>query len=162
MSRAGRFVVRQDEASTAVEVLADGRVRVGDAADPFTVTAADEGHYLVSDGSRTWRVAVAGTPDARFVGTGGVTARVEVEPEGAAPRKKARTGPGGTAAPMPATVIEIAVEIGQRVSAGDILITLEAMKMELPIRAPRDGIVSAICCQPGELVQPGVALVDIA
>jgi biotin carboxyl carrier protein len=63
---------------------------------------------------------------------------------------------------MPGTVIEIAVEVGQRVSAGDVLITLEAMKMELPIRAPRDGIVSAIRCQPGELVQAGVALVDLS
>jgi biotin carboxyl carrier protein len=162
MGRAGRFIVRHDEASTAVEVLADGRVRVGDAPDPFTVTAADEGHYLVSDGSRTWRVAVVGAPNARFAGTGGLTARIEVEPEGAAPRKKARAGLGATAAPMPGTVIEIAVAVGQHVSAGDVLITLEAMKMELPIRAPRDGIVSALRCQPGELVQPGVALVDIS
>jgi biotin carboxyl carrier protein len=162
MGRAGRFIVRQDEASTAVEVLADGRVRVGDAPDLFTVTAAGEGHYLVSDGSRSWRVAVVGSSDARFVGTEGLTARVEVESEGAAPRKTARAGPGGTAAPMPGTVIDIAVEVGRHVSAGDVLITLEAMKMELPIRAPRDGIVSAIRCQPGELVQPGVALVDIS
>jgi biotin carboxyl carrier protein len=162
VGRAGLFIVRQDEASTAVEVLADGRVRVGDAPDPFTVTAAGDGQYLVSDGSRTWRVAVVGTPDARFAGTGGMTARVEVEPEGAAPRKKARAGPGETAAPMPGTVIDIAVEVGQHVSMGDVLITLEAMKMELPIRAPRDGYVSAIRCQPGELVQPGVALVDIS
>jgi len=162
MGRAGRFVVRQDEASTLVEVLADGRVRVGDAPDPFTVTAAGEGQYLVSDGSRTWRVAVAGSPDARFAGTGGTTARLEIEPEGAAPRTKARRGPGETAAPMPGTVIEIAVEIGQHVSVGDVLITLEAMKMELPIRAPREGTVTAIRCQAGELVQPGVALVDIS
>ena len=162
MDRAGRFIVRQDEASTTVEVLADGRVLVGDGPEPFTVTPAGEGHYLVSDGSRTWRVAVAGAPDARFVGTGGLTASVEVEPEGAPPRRKPRAAPGETAAPMPGTVIEIAVEVGQHVSAGDVLITLEAMKMELPIRAPRDGIVSAIRCQPGELVQPGVALVDIS
>jgi biotin carboxyl carrier protein len=162
MGRAGRFVVRQDETSTAVEVMADGRVRVGAAPDPFTVTAAGEGHYLVSDGLRTWRVAVAGPPDARFVATEGLTARVDIEPEGAPPARKSRAGPGGTAAPMPGTVIEIAVEVGQHVSAGDVLITLEAMKMELPIRAPRDGLVSAIRCQAGELVQPGVALVDLS
>jgi 3-methylcrotonyl-CoA carboxylase alpha subunit len=39
---------------------------------------------------------------------------------------------------------------------------LEAMKMELPIRAPREGIIAAVHCEPGELVQPGVALVDLA
>jgi biotin carboxyl carrier protein len=42
-----------------------------------------------------------------------------------------------------------------------VLLTLEAMKMELPIRAARDGIVSAILCAPGDLVQPGPPLVEI-
>jgi biotin carboxyl carrier protein len=36
------------------------------------------------------------------------------------------------------------------------------MKMELPIRAPRDGVIAAVHCKRGELVQPGVALVDFA
>jgi biotin carboxyl carrier protein len=62
---------------------------------------------------------------------------------------------------MPGTVIDIEVVIGQRVRAGDILLTLEAMKMELPIRATREGIVSAIRCARGDLVQPGPPLVDI-
>ena len=64
-------------------------------------------------------------------------------------------------APMPATVVAIAVEAGQRVESGDVLIVLEAMKMELPIKAPRDGIVRTIACSPGELVQPGVQLVEL-
>jgi 3-methylcrotonyl-CoA carboxylase alpha subunit len=38
---------------------------------------------------------------------------------------------------------------------------LEAMKMELPIKAPRDGIVKAIGCRVGELVQPETVLVDL-
>jgi len=58
-------------------------------------------------------------------------------------------------------VIDVAVGVGQQVRAGDILLTLEAMKMELPIRAPRDGIVSAVRCVPGELVQPGPPLIEI-
>jgi len=40
-------------------------------------------------------------------------------------------------------------------------VLLEAMKMELPIRAPREGRVKALHCRPGELVQPGTALVDL-
>jgi urea carboxylase len=38
---------------------------------------------------------------------------------------------------------------------------LEAMKMELPIKAPRDGRVTAVHCKPGELVQPGVPLLEL-
>ena len=65
------------------------------------------------------------------------------------------------AAPMPATVVSIAVKTGDRITAGDVLMTLEAMKMEMAIRAPRDGIVRRIACQAGELVQAGVPLIEI-
>jgi len=65
------------------------------------------------------------------------------------------------AAPMPATVIAIAVQPGQKVAAGDVLIRLEAMKMELPVRSPRDATVVAVKCREGELVQPGVPLLEL-
>ena len=62
---------------------------------------------------------------------------------------------------MPATVLAIAVQPGQRVAAGDVLLRLEAMKMELPVRAPRDATVIAVKCREGELVQPGVPLLEL-
>jgi biotin carboxyl carrier protein len=64
-------------------------------------------------------------------------------------------------APMPATVVALAVTPGQEVAAGDLLVMLEAMKMELPIRAPRRGRVKALACREGELVQPGKALIEM-
>jgi biotin carboxyl carrier protein len=64
--------------------------------------------------------------------------------------------------PMSATVVRIAVKPGDRVQAGDTLVVLEAMKMELPIRASRDAEVRAVHCQEGELVQPGTVLVELA
>jgi len=63
--------------------------------------------------------------------------------------------------PMSATVVRIAVKVGDAVHDGDVLIALEAMKMELPIRATRDGIVQAIHCKEGELVQPGHVLLEL-
>lgn len=65
-------------------------------------------------------------------------------------------------APMPATVVAVAVQPGQKVAAGAVLIRLEAMKMELPIRSPRDATVVAIKCREGELVQPGVPLIELS
>jgi 3-methylcrotonyl-CoA carboxylase alpha subunit len=64
-------------------------------------------------------------------------------------------------APMPATVARIQAQVGQRVTRGDTLLILEAMKMELPVRATSDGTVTAISCAEGELVQPGVPLIEI-
>ena len=63
---------------------------------------------------------------------------------------------------MPATVVKIEVTPGQTVTRDSLLIMLEAMKMELPIRAPRDGTVTAIHCRAGEIVQPGVPLLELS
>jgi acetyl-CoA carboxylase biotin carboxylase subunit len=63
--------------------------------------------------------------------------------------------------PMPGKVLKILVETGQRVSAGDPLIILEAMKMEHTMRAALDGIVESILVSDGEVVGPGQLLVQI-
>jgi biotin carboxyl carrier protein len=62
---------------------------------------------------------------------------------------------------MPARVIRILVQPDSAVKKGDTLIVLEAMKMELPIRAPADGAVAAIHCRDGELVQADAVLIEI-
>jgi acetyl-CoA carboxylase biotin carboxylase subunit len=83
-----------------------------------------------------------------------------------APRTPTRTRsashPGTLMAPMPATVVRIQTEIGKPVARGETLLILEAMKMELPVRATSDGVVKAINCAEGDLVQPGVALIEMA
>lgn len=68
---------------------------------------------------------------------------------------------GSLTAPMPATVRKINVEPGKSVRKGETLLVLEAMKMELPLKAPADGVVTSIECRVGELVQPGVPLVVV-
>ncbi len=71
------------------------------------------------------------------------------------------TGIAPLEAPMPAQVVTVLVEPGTRVAAGDTLVVLEAMKMELPITAGRAGRVTAVHCAAGDRVAPGRALVDI-
>jgi 3-methylcrotonyl-CoA carboxylase alpha subunit len=122
------------------------------------VTVLGDGLYRVADGDRRWTVAVAGPADNRWVWIDGRVLRIDP------PRSVTRargSGPQDLSAPMPATVVRVTVGAGDRVARGDTLLILEAMKMELPIHAPRDGIVKAVHCQPGELVQPGVNLIDI-
>ena len=79
-----------------------------------------------------------------------------------AAERRARRAPRAAAqsltAPMPATVIKVLVAPGAAVKKGDTVIVLEAMKMELPIRAPADATVAAVHCREGELVQPDAVL----
>jgi acetyl/propionyl-CoA carboxylase alpha subunit len=78
------------------------------------------------------------------------------------PRAAPRTGGRQSlAAPMPATVLKVLVAPGAKVRKGDTLMILEAMKMELPVRAAGDGLVRAVSAREGELVQAGAPLVEL-
>ena len=68
---------------------------------------------------------------------------------------------GALTAPMPATVLRVLVKVGDVVKHGDSLVILEAMKMELPVRANGPGTIRAVNCREGELVQPGTTLIEI-
>ena len=64
-------------------------------------------------------------------------------------------------APLPGTITQICVEVGQEVKAGDTLVVLEAMKMANNIEAEADGKVTAICVKPGQAVLEEDALVVV-
>ena len=61
---------------------------------------------------------------------------------------------------MPATVLKVNAKPGDAVKKGDVVVLLEAMKMELPLRAPADTTVAAVHCQEGELVDGDAVLVQ--
>lgn len=77
--------------------------------------------------------------------------------------KKAAVGAGEkVAAPMPGTIVSVNVSDGQAVKKGDVLVVLEAMKMENEIKAPADGTVTSVAVSKGESVDTGATLVTIA
>jgi biotin carboxyl carrier protein len=75
----------------------------------------------------------------------------------------AAAGPveGALTAMMPSKVIAVQVEVGDQVKAGQVVLILEAMKMESELKAAKDGTVRAVNCQRGDSVEPGVPLVVI-
>ncbi|MEH3088031.1 MAG: ATP-grasp domain-containing protein [Microbacterium arborescens] len=74
----------------------------------------------------------------------------------------AATSGNAVKSPMQATVVKVAVEAGQQVVKGDLVVVLEAMKMEQPIQAHKDGVVGAIDAAPGTTVGAGHALLTIS
>jgi 3-methylcrotonyl-CoA carboxylase alpha subunit len=63
--------------------------------------------------------------------------------------------------PMPATVIEVRVKPGEKVEANQVVCVLESMKMEINIRAGRDGVVGAVNVEKGQVVEEGAVLVAL-
>ena len=157
----GRFVVRSGEDSYAVEVTPDGHVVVNDSGEVWQIARTGPGRYHVSSGAGSREVFVQGAANARQVFVNGEVYELEVLAEGATRRTAPTRHLEPMAAPMPATVARVLVSSGQTVRRGEPLVKLEAMKMELPIRAPRDGRVRAVNCREGEIVQPGVRLVEL-
>lgn len=157
MSR--RFQVRDGDTARLVEVHGDGEVSVDGAR--FKVEPVDQGRLRVtaSDG-RSQLVSLAGPPAAPWVFASGLVAELEVTPDGAR-TAKARAPAGAMTAPMPATVVSIAAPVGTRVVQGDAVVVLEAMKMELTVRAPHDGVVSAVHCAVGDLIRPGTLVAEL-
>ncbi|MCG8035574.1 MAG: sodium-extruding oxaloacetate decarboxylase subunit alpha [Candidatus Thiodiazotropha taylori] len=119
--------------------------------------------------------APAGGPEAYQVEVNGVTYNVKVSPAGAvtdvAPAAPAAAAPaaapapaGGTeiAAPLSGNIHAIKVSAGQQVAAGDVVMVLEAMKMETEVRANSAGTVSQILVKEGDAVQVGTPLLSLS
>ena len=79
--------------------------------------------------------------------------------------KKAAPAPAGAndiACPLAAVVVAVNVKEGQQVKTGDLLVTLEAMKMNTPVNSPADGTVSKICVSAGQSVNEGEVLLSLS
>jgi acetyl-CoA/propionyl-CoA carboxylase biotin carboxyl carrier protein len=116
---------------------------------------------VVEVGGRRLEVSLPG--DLAFGGGGG-GAKAGVK---AKPRKRSG-GKGGAAvsgdavaAPMQGTIVKVAVEDGQLVEAGELIVVLEAMKMENPVVAHKAGVVTGLAAEPGATVTQGTVLCEL-
>ena len=125
---------------------------------PIRVAGSTDGEVRIGEDEslRGW-VAAAG--DTRWVYLEGRVYELDVEVEGR--RRRTASGHTSLTAPMPATVVKVEVSPGTQVHRGDTLVILEAMKMELPIRADADGTVTSVHCKAGDLVQPDMPLIEL-
>jgi len=133
------------------------------------VTRISPGVYRIEHDGRSDTIYVAGTATNRWIfwngqvfhrrdpgSRGTATAAMRVRKSSAERDQRIPLF-----APMPARVGKILAETGAAVKKGDTVIVLEAMKMELPLRAPADGTVAAVRCREGELVAADAILAEL-
>ncbi|MDX2161268.1 MAG: biotin carboxylase N-terminal domain-containing protein [bacterium] len=159
----------QGEATTQYEVFLNPdvrnsqvlRVNIGETQAAVRVAGVDDGAYtLVIDGHRQTVTVCEGQNDVWWVHSGGGTFRFQwVNP---LPTRTGRVeSEGSLRSPMPGTIIAVPVTVGQTVAKGDILLIIEAMKMEHRIKAPHAGVVTHLYFSTGQYVQDGVPLLDL-
>jgi biotin carboxyl carrier protein len=162
-----------------LEVTLDGEARTIDVVvdgDGWIVTG-DDGVPVRVRGQRWigtgWRLALGDAPartvdvavegESVFVLDGGVAHRGSVVDV----RRKALDLAGGAAkgtvvSPMPGAVVRVPVQPGEAVAQGQVLVVVEAMKMENEFRAPIAGVVASVLVLPGQAVEAGAILVVLA
>lgn len=163
-----RAVVR-DEAFTTepftvhtrwIETEWDNQVPPYDAAPAEQDEEAPRQTVVVEVGGRRLEVSL---PAGLAAGGGGAAAGAAAKP------RKRGGGGGGSAAsgdsltsPMQGTIVKVAVEDGATVEAGDLVVVLEAMKMEQPITAHKAGTISGLSAEVGAAVTSGAVICTIA
>jgi 3-methylcrotonyl-CoA carboxylase alpha subunit len=137
-------------------------------ADRFTVWTGEEARNVrvvswepplvtLEEGAHRWRARISVDGDRTYVHTSQFSIGLVRKPR--FPDKSQVVPPGGCVAPMPGKIIELRVAEGDSVQAGQVLMIMEAMKMEHSVTAPQDGTVGQILVTAGDQVDADALLV---
>ncbi len=138
-----------------VETLGPGRFRVDDRA--MEIVGWDQGELAVVVDGAALRLGVT-AEGGRVTVFAGAEAWVVGVPDPLAVGAEAAAHGDDVRAPMPGLVKHLAAAAGQAVARGDVLVVLEAMKMEHSLLAPRDGVIAEVLVEAGAQVTDGTVL----
>ena len=142
-----------------VTVLGRGRCRIGD--DVVEVIERSGAALTLEAGSRILHLDLVVTGDDVLVAWRGCSHAVRLRRRQAAAGDAAGAS-GDVTAPLPGTVAAVSIAEGDTFRRGDVLVVLEAMKVEIAIRAEGAGTARAVTVQPGQRVEEGATLVKVA
>lgn len=135
-----------------------------DGAEPIRATIVDRGptSLTLELGGQRERVRYWREGAVLHLHLRGEVVRLELED----PDRESGPDPGTASpvlrAPMPGKILEVLVNEGDRVQAGSPMVRMEAMKMEIDVTAPADGVVETVSVRAGDLVEPDAELVRLA
>lgn len=120
------------------------------------------GHFLLKTDTDQREVHIRASGQNAFMAT--IASRyfnIQVEQHQRRQNRKDVTVQGELIAPMPAKVIDVLVRPGEVVKAGQPLVLLESMKMQMEVKSPTNGVIEALFVQPAAQVEKGARLVSI-
>jgi acetyl-CoA/propionyl-CoA carboxylase biotin carboxyl carrier protein len=141
-----------------IETEFDNKIEPFVAPDVETPEEEPRQNVVVEVGGRRLEVSLPG--GFALEGGGGGTA-VKAKPRKRAGGGKAAVSGDAVTAPMQGTIVKVAVEEGQTVEAGELIVVLEAMKMENPVTAHKAGTVTGLSVEVGAAVTQGTQLLEI-
>ncbi len=165
-----RIAVKIDGKERLVEIEA-GRASVDGAVLELSIEEAGPGVWVLRDGIEQTVAQVDGTApkltvEIRRPGGDPIVVAAEVaevkRADAATAAGAPAAGPATLRSPIPGRVAKLLAKVGDKVTAGQTLIVLEAMKMENELRAPRAGTLSQLHCTEGAPVEAGQDLATIA
>ena len=156
------YSVGDDDIRLEYRHLGNGHFTVGTDEDgrDFRVIRWDSPDLTLEEGSHRWHARVSFDGDRAYVYTPGFSVSLVRKPR--FPDKSLAIPTGGCVAPMPGKVIELRVAEGDAVQAGQVLLIMEAMKMEHSVTAPQDGTVAQVTVAAGDQVDADALLVVVA
>jgi acetyl-CoA carboxylase biotin carboxylase subunit len=156
------YTIGDREVRVEYRHLADDRftVRIGELEREVRVVSWDDPELTLEEGSHRWRARMSFDGDRTYVHTSRFSLGLRYKPRFA---DKSQTIPvGGCVAPMPGKVVELRVAEGDTVQAGQVLMIMEAMKMEHSVTAPQDGNVAQLLVAAGDQVEADALLVVVS
>lgn len=135
-------------------------VWTGEVARDVRVVSWDPPNLVLEEGSHRWTARVRFDGDRTYVHAAGFSVGLARKPR--FPDKSLAIPAGGCVAPMPGKVIELRVAEGDVVMAGQVLLIMEAMKMEHSVTAPRDGTVSELMVAAGDQVDADALMIVVS
>jgi acetyl-CoA/propionyl-CoA carboxylase biotin carboxyl carrier protein len=143
-----------------IETEFDNQIPAYAVTGPDAAGAAPEPRQtvVVEVGGRRLEVSL---PGDLAIGNGAATTRKKAPKRAGASKGGAAASGDSLTAPMQGTIVKIAVADGATVAAGDLVLVLEAMKMEQPITAHKPGIITGLSATVGQTVTSGAVLADI-
>jgi len=138
------------------------QLHAGERSLACSLDALGEGRYRLRAGDARREVLIAQYGDQVWVHLDGRTHAIQrINPLDAL-AARGRGGADSALSPMPGTILTVQVQAGETVKSGQILLTMESMKLEVTITAPHDGEIAEVLCVPGQSVPVKATLVRFA